>query len=425
VGVSIQTILSIEHPQPMLTNLLQLYRKSFSGLSREIWLLATVMLINRSGMMVMPFMSIYLTDQLHFNLTDAGIIVSFFGAGSVAGAWLGGKLTDRLGYYATMRNALFGSGLMIWVLLQMTTFWGYAITIFLVALIADTFRPANLSAIGIYSKPENRTRSLSLVRLAINLGLAVGPALGGFLAMGVGYEWMYWIDGATCIFAGFFLIRYLKPRPTEEEELVPELEETKEESVYSDGVFWSFAALHLMTLIAFFQLLSTVPLFWKEEMGMTEGTVGLLLALNCLIIVIIEMPIIYRIEKKYSTLTIVATGALMIGLGMYSLVSFPSAVLASTMHIVFITIGEIINFPFSNTFVVNRATPKTMGAYMGYYTMIFSVSLIIAPSMGMYVADHWGFGALWMLCGTLCLISFGGYIVMKRFVDRPMQVAVE
>ncbi|NBC09283.1 MAG: hypothetical protein GVY26_18990 [Bacteroidetes bacterium] len=85
----------------MVQRSLQLYRDSFSGLSKEVWSLSGVMLINRAGTMVLPFLSVYLTQQLGFSLGQAGWIMSFFGAGSVLGAYLGGQLTDRIGFYET------------------------------------------------------------------------------------------------------------------------------------------------------------------------------------------------------------------------------------------------------------------------------------------------------------------------------------
>ena len=71
-----------------------LYRNAFAGLSRPAWMLAVVMLINRSGAMVVPFLSVYLTEHLHFSLKQAGLVLSLFGMGSLCGSFLGGYLTD-------------------------------------------------------------------------------------------------------------------------------------------------------------------------------------------------------------------------------------------------------------------------------------------------------------------------------------------
>ena len=148
------------------------YINTFRGLSREVWWLSLITLINRAGTMVIPFLSLYLTKNLGFTLSDVGWIMSFFGLGSVVGTWLGGKLTDKIGYYKVMLVSLFLTGVLFVLLQFITTFQGFCAGIFLVMLVADAFRPAMFVALSAYSKPENKTRSVTLIRLAINLGFS-------------------------------------------------------------------------------------------------------------------------------------------------------------------------------------------------------------------------------------------------------------
>ena len=95
----------------MLQKILKNYKESFSGLSSDIWWLAFITFINRAGTMVLPFLSLYLTDYLNFTLSNVGWVMSIFGLGSLAGSWLGGKLTDKLGFYKVMVWSLFLTGL--------------------------------------------------------------------------------------------------------------------------------------------------------------------------------------------------------------------------------------------------------------------------------------------------------------------------
>ncbi len=166
----------------MLARTIRLYKSSSGGLSRDIWVLSTIMLVNRSGMMVLPFLSIYLRNELGFSLPQTGIVMSCFGFGALAGTFTGGKLTDRVGYYPVMFWALFVQGLMFLVLLQAQTFLTVCVVIFFTSAIGDAFRPANFVAIAAYSSSDNRTRALGLQRLAINLGMAIGPAIGDIIA---------------------------------------------------------------------------------------------------------------------------------------------------------------------------------------------------------------------------------------------------
>jgi predicted MFS family arabinose efflux permease len=118
------------------------YTNTFRGLSIEVWWLALITLINRAGTMVIPFLTLYLTEDLKFTPSHVGWIMSAFGLGSVVGTWLGGKLTDIIGYYKVMVRSLLSTGILFIVLQFLNTFTSLCIGIFLVMLVADTFRPA-------------------------------------------------------------------------------------------------------------------------------------------------------------------------------------------------------------------------------------------------------------------------------------------
>ena len=167
----------------MINKTIATYKDAYTGLSKSTWLLSLVMLINRSGTMVVPFMSLYLTSSgMGYSIGKAGFVYGLFGAGAFAGAWLGGKLTDKIGFYPVQLITLTGGGLFFILLGQMKSFPAICVVSFFLSFINEAFRPANSTAIAFYSREENRTRSYSLNRLAINLGWAVGSAIGGLIA---------------------------------------------------------------------------------------------------------------------------------------------------------------------------------------------------------------------------------------------------
>lgn len=393
----------------MFARSIQLYRNAFSGLSREVWLLATVMLINRSGTMVIPFMTIYLTQQLGFSFGQAGLVMSCFGAGSILGTYMGGRLSDRFGYYPVMFWSLFLGGGMFLLLMWMHTLLQFCVTIFFLSMIADAFRPANMSSVGAYSRPENLTRSISLIRLAVNLGFTVGPAIGGVLAASLGYNWLFVVDGLTCMSAALFFRYYLKPKPklvvAEEQEIVP-VDPVR--SPYRDKQFLIFVGLMLLTAVAFMQLFTTLPVFLKEEYGLSESLVGGLLALNGLLIAATEMPLIYSIEGRFRRMALIRLGAILIGLS-YLVLNLGHWVVLLFVSIFAITVGEMTNFPFSNSFAVDRSNASNRGQYMALYSMSFSLAHVIAPTLGMQLAGHFGFFTLWMTMGGLCGVTVLGY----------------
>jgi predicted MFS family arabinose efflux permease len=390
------------------------YIQSFKGLSPEVWWLALISLINRAGTMVIPFLSLYLNKSLDFSLVQVGWVMTIFGVGSFTGSWLGGKLTDKIGSYKVMIGSLVSSGILFLVLQTMTSFWSFGITLFFVMLTADTFRPAMFVALSSYSKPENKTRSVTLIRLAINLGFSAGPALGGWIIHNMGYEYLFWLDGSTCILAGLLLFLVLNPKKTK---VLDTIENDNPISAWSDKSFLLFLLSLVFFGIVFLQYFSTVPLFYKEVAGLEEDTIGILLAINGFFIFLFEMPLIKYLESK----NISELKWMLIGLGM--IIASIGLLLSSTLiwvliiGILLMSLGEMIAFPFSNAFVMKKAKNGNQGQYMGLYSISFSIAHIIGHNLGMQSIELYGYNNTWITMIVLAFVSF----ILIRWVQALVQ----
>ncbi len=408
----------------MLHRTVNLYRNAFGGLSKDIWLLAFVTFVNRSGTMVVPFLTVYLTTKLQFSLTQAGWVMTCFGVGSVLGTLLGGKLTDKIGYYKVQFWSLVLSGIAFITLQTMHSFAQMCVSIFVLAVVADAFRPANHASIAVYSKPVNRARSYSLVRLAINLGFAIGPAVGGLIAAIKGYDWLFWVDGVTCIAASLLFRLFLQQKYEEKlTDTVETMATNSPASPYKDRKFLLFGLLTLLSAVVFMQLFSTLPVFYKQHFAMNEAQIGSLLALNGLLIALLEMPIIYTLEgKMWRKLTTIAFGTLLIGASyfMLELAVFWKGILVLSMIVV--TFGEIFTMPFSSVFAIERAPVATRGQYMAVYSSTWSIAHILAPVLGMQIASAWGFSTLWYVLTGLCILAFVGYRLLEKQPEQQRSV---
>ena len=382
----------------MLKTAFYRYLNNFKGFSREIWILAIITFINRAGTMVLPFLSKYLKENLHFSYSQVGWIMVSFGFGSMLGSWLGGKLSDKIGFYKIMIFSLFTSGIGFLLLQYVTSFVGLCIGMFSIMVIADMFRPAMFVSLGAYSKPENRTRALTLVRIAVNLGFAAGPALGGLIIMSIGYNGLFWVDGLTCILAiGLFaLLVKEKKKPSNE---ISKIDESQRISVFKDKIFWIFLFVSFVTAMIFFQLFTTLPLYHHEKFGLTELETGLLMTLNGLLIFALEMPIVSYFErKKVQKVKIILWGTLLMSLGFYLLlINIWAGILVISM--IFVSIGEVFSFPFSNSFALSRAPAGHEGRYMAIYTMSFSTAHIVSSKLGMEIIGHFGYQWNWFVMG--------------------------
>jgi len=275
-------------------------------------------------------------------------------------------------------------------------------------------RPANGAAFASYARPENVARAFSLNRMAFNLGFSLGPALGGFLAT-ISFRLLFIADGFTCIVAGLVFYFYFRGKTGRRDAAVPGgIGEVFRKSPYKDRRFFAVSVLQCAFAVVFFQLLSTLPLFYKEVYGLSEGSVGLLMALNGFVVFALEMILVYILGRMYSTRVLVVVGVLLTGASLAALnVYHHAGVLILSM--VGLSVAEILVMPFLAAWVVERSEGGSRGAYMGMLTMSYSVAITIAPLIGTFIAGKAGYAVLWYAMGGLAVLSAAGfYKVMQE-----------
>ena len=399
----------------MVKRTLNIYQDSFRGLSKEVWWLALITFINRAGTMVLPFLSLYLTKDLNLSLGQVGWIMTSFGLGSLLGSWLGGKLTDSIGFYKVMFWSLLLTGFLFIGLQYVNSFMGFVIGIFLTMTIADTFRPAMFVSLKAYSKLENQTRSLTLIRLAINLGFSFGPFLGGLIIAGLTYSGLFWVDGLTCIMAVFLMRIVLKQKEFHVEESDSMVKEVNNfASVYKDKPYWIFLAVVFLMGFIFLQLFTTMPLYYKEVHGLNEVKIGLIMSLNGFVIFLLEMPLVHYLEKTLLDRMKIITWSLFLMAMSFVVLNITSWMGILIIGMLFITVGEMLAFPFTNGFAMNRAPIGKEGKYLALYTMAFSFAHIFSAKTGMEIIDRFGFDANWYLMGGLGLLAIMLMLWLRR-----------
>ena len=398
------------------------YVGTFKGLSTEVWWLAFITFINRSGTMVIPFLSLYLTDSLKLSLQDVGWIMSSFGVGSVLGSWIGGKLTDRLGFFKVMYLSLTLTGLLFITLQFVSTFYGFCLGIFLVMLVADSFRPAMFVALNAYSKPENKTRSVTLIRLAINLGFSAGPAIGGFIITAINYQGLFWMDGITCILATLILVNVLHPKKAR---VIDEQVVENPKPIKSDGPFWIFFIAMFIFGFVFLQYFSTMPLYYRDAHALIEFDIGLLLGMNGFLIFVFEMPLIKWLEdSKYSKELLITIGLLLTGMS-YLILLTTSWVGILIVGMLFMTFGEMIAFPFSNAFVIERSKGGKQGEYMAYYSISFSAAHIFGHNTGLQMINKLDFDFTWTIISILSIVGVGILVYLMYCLRKEKELVLD
>lgn len=412
----------------MIRQTLRLYQRAYQGLSPSVWLLAGVMLINRCGTMVLPFLTLYLTQHLHYTVADAGIVMAVYGLGAFVGTFLGGHLTDRFGFYYVQLFSLMFGGAFLLALQFVHNFYALCGSVFVFTLLGDSFRPANQAAIAYYSDPDTRTRAFSLNRLAINLGWAVGGGLGGWLAS-IDYSLLFWADGLTCLVASIVLWTFL---PVPDQSRLPNVApssdknvalKSQQDSPYRDTFFIAFVGCATLYLIVFMQLFSIVPLFLKQVLRMSERTIGSMMALNGILIVVIEMALVYSLEQqKRSKTRLIMIGVVVTSLSYLCLLltnwSLLPGYFITLIFIVFVTLSEMLAMPFIQSFTVERSKPATRGQYLALYSMGTALAQTTAPAFGSQMVAHFGFSTHWVAVAIVSLLSAIGFGILGKRLER-------
>ncbi|WP_081491296.1 MFS transporter [Chryseobacterium populi] len=369
-------------------------------------MLALVMLINRSGSMVLPFLGVYMTAHLHFSIENSGVILSFFGIGSVLGSWFGGMITDKIGEYRVQSLSLLLSVPLFCLIPLFKTEVGLAGIILAQSIVSETFRPANSVAITKYAKPENITRAFSLNRMAINLGFSIGPALGGILSA-ISYEFLFFSNALAALLAGLMYIWFFGKRNKLAVRKAKKVKEAvfikKENSPYRDTKFLIYCFFCMLFSICFFQLFSTLTIFYKDTAHLSQQSIGYILGYSGFLIVLLEMAFVQIAEKYFKLAFTMLLGTFLCGFS-YAMMAFDYSMITLVVSMTILCIGEIWTLPFMSTITALRSGENNKGAYMGLNGISFSIAFIITPYAGTLIAEKFGFTVLWLGTGTLATI---------------------
>ncbi len=396
---------------------IQNYLSSFKGLSKESWMLCLVMFLNRAGAMVLPFLGIYINTSLGYSISDAGIVLSCYGVGSIVGSTFGGWLTDKIGNYYVQVASLFLSVPMYFILPHFKTLLGLSLAMLVLSLISECLRPANSVAISKFAKPENLTRAFSLNRLALNLGFSVGPAIGGFLSA-ISFDLLFYINGIACFVAGVTFVAFFRKREERNKETITKAEKIKSQSPYKDMPFIYFTIICTLFCVCFFQLLSTLPLYLKDGKGLVESEIGLIMGYSGLLIVLLELPLVKLVEKKMSIASILFYGTIVTAFSFFIYI-FNPVLLFLYVAITLMSIGEMLILPFMSTVTAMRSDEINKGAYMGMNGLAPAISLVISPVLGTYIIQSSSYTVLWL--GTfilLILTAIGFYHSTIRLIGK-------
>jgi predicted MFS family arabinose efflux permease len=251
----------------------------------------------------------------------------------------------------------------------------------------------------------------------MNLGWALGGALGGFLAS-KNYALLFWIDGFTNIGAAILLLFVLSPSRNS---ATPPRKKAADKVIlrpaYTDFPFMVFVALTVLFGTCFFQLFATIPVYYKQFLHLSAEQIGLTMAVNGIIIAVVEMPLVYTLEQRGNYMRYIVMGVLLMALS-FAVLNMQGGMWLAMVSTVAVTVGEMLSMPFMNTFWTGRANERNRGHYAGLYTVAWSVAQVIGPYSGGLIAQHLGFHTLWWAITGLGIACAAGFHWLRLNKDR-------
>jgi MFS family permease len=395
--------------------------KGLAGLPADAWVLAGASLINRSGSMVLPFLVLYLTQHVGMTPSVAGMMLAVYGGSSLVAAPVFGSLSDRLGPVRVMRLTLIASGLLLLVYPLASGLLSIVGVTILLSMVTEGFRPANLAMYSDLVGPERRKPAFALARLAVNLGMSVGPALGGFLAER-SYLYLFWVNGGTTLAAAAVLVLWpfgrrkhrvmagtLGPTPMSGGVGALAAAEMNGEapapgaSAWKDRNFLVFLLSVFPLTFVFFQHMGPMALYFVDHLHLSKQTYGLVFTVNTLMIVFLEVPL-NTAMAAWPHGKALALGSVLTACGFGGL-AFPGGLPLVIITTVIWTFGEMVLFPTMSAYVADASPPSRTGQYMGLYTMTFGLAFTIGPWFGTLLLVHYGGAALWGVSFLIALLA--------------------
>ena len=409
-------------PQPLwrVANNIRHTRREYP---RSIWALTGGTFINSfGGSMVFPLFTLFFTQKFGITVAEAGLLATLFTIGGLIGGPLGGWLADRIGRKGVMIFSLVAEATFSLGMAFAPSLPALIVMIFCFGLTVPMFWPASSATVADLVKPEKRAGAYGLIRVAANLGVALGPLVAGLLLTlqqqpdGLiapnAYLPLFMVDAATSLIFALIIWRRLREtRPQVAVQAQATADKPKPSSggysrVFHDSPFMIFVILYGLIGLVYSQMNTTFGIYMIRSYGIPASAYTFMLSTNAAMVVLFQFPLARRVDQRDRS-SMLALGAALYGLG-FGLIGFASTTTLFWIAIVILTIGEMVIVPASQTVAADLAPIDMRGRYQAVYGLIGNVGFGIGPVIGGLLFDA-GLGR-WIWITSLLLglaVAFG------------------
>ncbi len=407
----------------MLNNAIQKTLKLYHEYPRTFWIVVVITFIDRlGGALLFPFFALYITSKFEVGMTQVGVLFAAFSVSSFIGSTIGGALTDRFGRKGIIIFGLIASSFSTVAMGLIGSFETFFFLALFVGILTDVAGPAHQAMVADILPEEKRADGDGILRVAFNLSVTIGPAIGGILAAR-SYLSLFLTDAVVSLLTASLIFLFLPETKPEAHPDAP-----KESMVgtfkgyglvFRDAAFMLFLGAVMLQVFTYMNMNTTLGVYLRNEFGTPESSYGLLLSINALMVVLMQFPITRRISK-YPPMLMMALGTFLYVIG-FSMYGFVSTYALFIIAMVILTVGEMVVSPVSQALVASFAPEEMRGRYMAVSGFSWGIPFAVGPYIAGLIMDGPNPHLLWYAAGLVGMLSTFAFLALYRVKSKQEQ----
>lgn len=378
--------------------------------------------------MVWPFLTIYASEKLLMPLAAVTSLMTFNSVSGLISSIVAGSLVDYFGRKGIMVFGVFGMALVYLGYIFAADFWQFALLMFFSGSFSPLYRIGTDAIVADMLPPEERAQAYGLVRMGRNIGVALGPILGGIV---LSRSYSIGFVAAAVALAIFGLITILYLKETLERKRGAQRESLRDQFRVMLQALRNKAFVRMLRSFTLMEICATLmwvilAVYIKQNFGIDESHYSWIPTTNALMVIFLQVAIT-RLTMKHDPHRVMPIGAAFYPIAML-VVAFSSNFWGFLIAMVVMTFGELITAPTATAYVANLAPANQRGRYLGFFGLNWFIALSVGPMSAGYLSDRFTIQTPWLVGALVGVVSVLAFLSLRKIpkpTDTPAQPSVD